>query len=870
MSHYFEEHSRIGVLKLKRRLESLTDRIYKEYLSDKVKINFDKLGAIYGFQRVALWHIMCEFNVQAAELYDSSKLLGHEGGNDNKQVFVRHILLARDHEGYPRIDVRRARAFTDVKPFVRAAHTHTDLVYKMLPGDIVEQSSGRVKKQRLINYCLVNQLSAFGNRENEHEKIFDIYTWEANQNDYQHRPELNRNISHAQLDQYHRVLGDHVLSYLVVPMIYHSAHEPCEQGEKKKRPIDGGIRLINKWSDDRTRIIPFDEDDEFILRRIAFLFAELRRMRVRRRMWNKLNEISLNRDPKERIKGIFDLYVRWTSGEYSENEQNFGSIWVVDKEESITHLRLQNVYGFQGHSRVLDRIAHLEVEPACNNSPRTFAEDVLQQRRVLFLKNGYGYGKYSQGGGFTEPNMATLGMPIINKEDNIEGIVCTHPPLEASLPMFIQKEYEHLSKHVADIFVTSRLVSTTAMFDKLWGEALPNMLPMGADWDPVVLYPRLCKIVGEVFNASACGVVRVLKSNSSVIDARASWPNEGVCREIVNCIEASTKWDNLLKGSAVRLTRRIESTPSSDILAARLGDRSEESVEILFCSARSTTSNPVNYSANDKLILDRVAVAIELYCKAGDIIEGLRGSVGRATHTYGNRLLALEYFSTMLTEEKLSDKERKECGEMIAYHAAQIRRRYEIFTPLINRRKYPHSPVTASRVIEKAMEWIRRDVQSDLLTESRDRRQIEEWQGKLDSIELKVENSIPALRESSEVISLALFELIRNAILYSSMKLPIKINARHDPEDQKAVINIANYSDETVDRRKLFINSYRGVLARAATPEGTGYGLPSVKEMLENVYVGGKLSILPETDDSRLFEFEIRVPLYRLKPSESN
>ncbi|MBU1636552.1 ATP-binding protein, partial [bacterium] len=260
----------------------------------------------------------------------------------------------------------------------------------------------------------------------------------------------------------------------------------------------------------------------------------------------------------------------------------------------------------------------------------------------------------------------------------------------------------------------------------------------------------------------------------------------------------------------------------------------------------------------------------ELYCKAGDIIEGLRGSVGRATHTYGNRLLALEYFSTMLTEEKLSDKERKECGEMIAYHAAQIRRRYEIFTPLINRRKYPHSPVTASRVIEKAMEWIRRDVQSDLLTESRDRRQIEEWQGKLDSIELKVENSIPALRESSEVISLALFELIRNAILYSSMKLPIKINARHDPEDQKAVINIANYSDETVDRRKLFINSYRGVLARAATPEGTGYGLPSVKEMLENVYVGGKLSILPETDDSRLFEFEIRVPLYRLKPSESN
>ena len=120
----------------------------------------------------------------------------------------------------------------------------------------------------------------------------------------------------------------------------------------------------------------------------------------------------------------------------------------------------------------------------------------------------------------------------------------------------------------------------------------------------------------------------------------------------------------------------------------------------------------------------------------------------------------------------------------------------------------------------------------------------------------KVPSPLPAVTGDRDLLSLAVYNLVENALKFTSAKDSVEVRAL---EDGKAIVVEVADSGAGIpsdDLSKIFEELYRGSNAR--TTEGSGLGLALVNRIIS--LHGGQIDVRSRQDGPRGTVFTVRLP----------
>jgi len=229
--------------------------------------------------------------------------------------------------------------------------------------------------------------------------------------------------------------------------------------------------------------------------------------------------------------------------------------------------------------------------------------------------------------------------------------------------------------------------------------------------------------------------------------------------------------------------------------------------------------------------------------------EGRQRFLRRLDHEIKNPLTGLRAALVNLQETRDSEERRRA--------AENANRAVERLTRLLNDLR------KLSDLEERSIERMPVDI-PDLLDDVVEAaRAIPAYQGrKVNLLVTKVPSPLPPVHGDRDLLGLAVYNLVENALKFTSSKDSIEVRAL---EDGKAIVVEVADSGAGIaseDLSRIFEELYRG--ANARTTEGSGLGLALVNRIIS--LHGGQIEVRSRQEGPRGTVFTVRLPESSLKP----
>ena len=226
-----------------------------------------------------------------------------------------------------------------------------------------------------------------------------------------------------------------------------------------------------------------------------------------------------------------------------------------------------------------------------------------------------------------------------------------------------------------------------------------------------------------------------------------------------------------------------------------------------------------------------------------DAEQGRRRFLRRLDHEMKNPLTGLRAALVNLQEARSKD-ERIRAGE----NAKRAQERLSAL--LTDLRKL-------ADLEERQIERVRVDV-PDLLNDVVDAaRSIPAYEGRnINLFITKVPSPFPCVVGDRDLLVLALYNLVENALKFTSLDEPVEIRALEDGRSIYVEVADSGAGIQTEDLPKIFEELYRGSNARGI--EGSGLGLALVHRII--TLHGGQIVVRSRQEDPRGTVFTVRLP----------
>ena len=226
-----------------------------------------------------------------------------------------------------------------------------------------------------------------------------------------------------------------------------------------------------------------------------------------------------------------------------------------------------------------------------------------------------------------------------------------------------------------------------------------------------------------------------------------------------------------------------------------------------------------------------------------DAEQGRRRFLRRLDHEMKNPLTGLRAALVNLQEARSKD-ERIRAGE----NAKRAQERLSAL--LTDLRKF-------ADLEERQIERVRVDV-PDLLNDVVDAaRSIPAYEGRnINLFITKVPSPFPCVIGDRDLLVLALYNLVENALKFTSLDEPVEIRALEDGRSIYVEVADSGAGIQSEDLPKIFEELYRGSNARGI--EGSGLGLALVHRII--TLHGGQIVVRSRQEDPRGTVFTVRLP----------